>query len=48
MIGSLLSYVQDRLPMGNSLQGVSSQKLEEFMQQSQAPEWHSYAVSSRQ
>lgn len=34
--------------MGNSLQGVSSQKLEEFMQQSQAPEWHSYAVSSRQ
>lgn len=48
MLIPLLAYVADRLPFGNSLRGVSREKLKELMRKSRAPQWHGYAIESRQ
>ena len=43
----LLSYVLDRLPFGNSLDGVSKKLIERLMRETNAPSWHSFAILSR-
>lgn len=47
MFTPILAYLSDRLPFGNSLRGISSEKLEELMRRSKAPAWHEYAIKSR-
>lgn len=47
MPASFLRYFADRLPFGNSLRGISEKKLTALMRQSNAPEWHEYAILSR-
>lgn len=42
-----VSYLLDRMPFGNSLQGVSPALLDKLMAQSHAPSWHRYAILSR-
>ena len=42
-----LSYVLDRLPFGNSLDGVSKELIERLMRETNAPSWHSFAILSR-
>ena len=44
----LLSYMQDRLPFGNSLKGISPAMLKDFMRMTKAPHWHEYAIRQRQ
>lgn len=43
----ILAYLSDRLPFGNSLRGISKEKLAALMRQSNAPQWHEYAIVSR-
>lgn len=47
MTYSLISYLADRVPFGNSLQGISRELMDNLMVQSQAPLWHRYAILSR-
>ena len=48
MLIPLLSYMQDRLPFGNSLKGISPAMLKDFMRMTKAPHWHEYAIRQRQ
>ncbi|MDR3358705.1 MAG: class I SAM-dependent methyltransferase [Desulfovibrio sp.] len=43
----ILAYFLDRLPFGNTLKGISQAGLNELMLQSEASEWHKYAISNR-
>lgn len=43
----IFSYLGDRLPLGNALKGVSPDRLDELMRQTEAPDWHRYAISNR-
>lgn len=47
MIVPALAYLLDRLPFGNSLEGISQRQLSKLMWQSKAPSWHEYAITSR-
>ena len=47
MIVPVLAYLLDRLPFGNSLEGISRRQLSNLMWQSKAPSWHEYAITSR-
>ena len=44
----LVSYVLDRLPIGNALKGISPEMLNGFMHKTRAPHWHEYAIRKRQ
>lgn len=48
MLIPLLSYVMDRLPFGNALEGISPAMLKDFMRRTKAPHWHEYAIRQRQ
>ena len=48
MLIPLLSYVLDRLPLGNALKGISPAMLKDFMLRTRAPRWHEYAIRQRQ
>lgn len=47
MFVPFLAYVLDRLPLGDSLKGISRRRLHDLMWQSKAPSWHEYAILSR-
>lgn len=44
----LVSYVLDRLPIGNALKGIPPDMLKDFMHKTRAPHWHEYAIRKRQ
>lgn len=48
MLIPLISYVMDRLPFGNALEGISPAMLKDFMRRTKAPHWHEYAIRQRQ
>lgn len=48
MLIPLLSYVLDRLPLGNALNGITGSGLGTLMRKTQAPAWHEYAIRKRQ
>ncbi len=43
----VLSYIADRLPFGNSLEGISREKLAELMKQTGTQKWHEFAIMDR-
>lgn len=47
MFVPILAYLLDRLPFGNSLQGISRRQLSNLMWQNKAPSWHEYAIINR-
>lgn len=48
MLIPLLSYVLDRLPLGNALKGITPAMLKDLMHRTNAPRWHEYAIRQRQ
>lgn len=44
----IISYVLDRLPLGNALKGITADGLGALVRRTQAPGWHEYAIRKRQ